>query len=492
MPDNLRQKVISGVVWRGLERIGSQVASFAVTIVLARLLEPKDFGTISMIAVFLAISQVFVYAGFGSALVQKKSVTEADYNSVFYLSITVAVFFYLVLFTAAPWIAAFYNEPILTGVLRLLALSLIVSGLNSVQTAVLNREMKFRLSFVVSLITMLVSAVIGIVMAYRGYGVWALVFSSLGGQVTTTVALWLVVKWRPVWIFSFSAIRQLFRFSSKLLAAALLISVFGNLYNVIIGKLYSPTVLGYYSRGQSIPSLMMSSVDGTISGVMFSALSSCQQDTERMKAITRRALKVTYFVTFPLMVGLAAVAQTLVLVVLSDKWLPCVPYLQLTCITFALLPLHTANQQVITALGRSDIYLVQEVLNKCLIIIAVLGTYRLGVAAMVIGQAAVSLMSVVINAWPNRRLIDYALARQIGDIAPSFLLSAGMGVAVWIVGRIIVNPYPQLGSQVVVGLIVYLAGAMLFRVEIANYLFRLGLQTVKARLGGVISEPANG
>ena len=483
MPEPLKQKVISGILWRGLERVGTQIVSFVVTIVLARLLEPKDFGTITLITVFIALSQVFVQAGFGAALIQKKEVTEADYNSVFYLSLSVAFFLYLVLFVSAPWVAVFYKEPVLVNVLRVVSLTLIVGALNAVQTAVLNREMKFKLSFNVSLITVVVSGLIGISMAYCGYGVWALVASSLGGQIATTLTLWVVIRWRPVWTFSFSALRQLFGFSSKLLASALLDTLFNNLYNLIIGKLFNPTILGYYSRGQSIPYLAMTSVNGTISGVIFPALASCQHDREQVKAITRRAVKATCFLTFPMMFGLAAVAKPMVLVLLTDKWLPCVPYLQLSCITCAFWPLHTANVQALTALGRSDIFLTLEIIKKSLSLLTIVATFKLGVMAMVIGQAVMSVACVGINAWPNRRLIDYTLTRQMADIAPSFLLSAAMVTAVLGLGLVISNPYLQLGTQVSLGTLIYFAGAKLFRVEIAGYLAQVGYQTVIGKLG---------
>ena len=467
--------------------MGTQVVSFLVSIILARLLEPKDFGTITLITVFIAISQVFVLSGFGSALIQKKDVTEEDYNSVFYLSLCVSALLYAVLFFAAPGIALFYQEPLLVGILRLLALTLIVGALNAVQYAVLNREMWFKLSFKVSLIAIVVSGVIGVSMAYCGWGVWSLVASSLGGQIATTVTLWFVVHWRPALIFSFSSIRQLFRFSSKLLVSALLDTFFNNLYNLIIGKLFNPTVLGHYSRGQSLPNLLMTSVNGTVSGVIFPALASCQHDLVRVKEITRRAVKATCFVSFPVMLGLAAVAKPLVEVLLTEKWLPCVPYVQISCITFSFWPLHTANLQVLTALGESGTFLALEVIKKVIIVVTIAGTFRFGVMAMVIGQAVTSALCLVINAWPNGRLIGYSFSRQMADVAPSFLLSCGMGAAVLGVGFVIANPYLQLGVQVVLGAALYLVGAKLFHLEIADYLGRLGVQIISRKSGKVIA-----
>ena len=476
MTDTLKNKVLSGLVWRMLERFGTQAMGLVISIVLARLLEPKDFGTIALITVFIALAGVFVGGGFGTALIQKKEVTARDYNSVFYLSLVVAVVLYGVLFVSSPWIAKFYNEPTLVWVLRILSLSLIVGAVNSIQNTVLTREMKFKLSFRVSMISTLVSGVVGVSMAYGGYGVWALVGSAIASQAVSTVVLYKIVAWRPQIMFSFAAVRQMFGFSSKMLASGLLDTLFNNLYNVIIGKLFNPTILGLYSRGQSIPNLVMSSVQGTISSVIFPALSSCQHDKVRVKQIVRRMIKSSCFMVFPLMFGLAAVAKSLVVVVLTDKWLPCVPYLQISCITFAFWPLHVANLQVIMALGRSDIFLTLEVIKKILVIVTILVTFKFGVMAMVIGQAVGSLICVAINAFPNRRLLNYYLQQQALDILPAFLLAAVMGVLVWIMDWFIQNPYVLLVSQSIFGATVYFVGAKLLKFESTEYLWKIAQQ----------------
>jgi len=478
MVDQIKQKVLSGLVWRSMERFGTQAMGFVVSIILARLLEPKDFGTITLITVFIALAGVFVNGGFGTALIQKKEVSEKDYNSVFYLSLGVALLLYGALFFSAPWVADFYSEPVLVRVLRVLSLSLILGAMNSIQNAVLSREMRFKLSFKVSMVSTLASGLVGIGMAYRGYGLWALVGSALVAQVASTAVLWKIVAWRPRLMFSLRVVRDLFGFSSKMLASSLLDTLFNNLYNMIVGKLFNPTTLGYYSRGQSIPNLVMSSVQETITGVIFPALSSCQHDTGRVKEIVRRMIKSTCFLVFPMMFGLAAVAKPLVLILLTEKWLPCVPYLQLSCITFALWPLHVANLQAIMALGRSDIFLTLEVLKKGLVIVTILVTYRYGVLVMVAGQAVSGLLGVVINAWPNRRLIGYPLVQQTGDILPALLLSAGMGVVVWGLKWGIPNLYALLGAQVVLGAALYFACAFLFKFESAHYLWRTGCQVI--------------
>ncbi len=479
---SLKQKVIHGVFWRMLERIGMQTMGFVVSIILARLLEPKDFGTIALITVFIALGSVFVHGGFGTALIQKKDVTETDYNSVFYLSLAVAFVLYGVLFVCSPWIAAFYNEPVLVPVVRTMAVSLIIGAVNSIQVAVLTREMKFKLSFQTSLISTFLAGVVGCFMAYNGYGVWALVGSSLASQISSAVVLWEVVDWRPRLIFSFAVIRQLFGFGSKLLISGLLGTAFSNIYSIIIGKLFSPTILGYYSRGQSMPNMIITSVRSTISSVIFPALSSCQHDKVRVKEIVRRMLKSTSFLVFPLMFGLAVVAKPLVLILLTEKWLPCVPYLQLSCITFSFWPLHVANLQAINALGRSDIFLTLEIIKKVLIVITILVTFRFGVMAMVIGQAVISPIGVAINAWPNRKLINYSLQEQVMDILPASVLAAGMAALVFGLAWIIPNMYFLLVAQVFLGVIVYFTGAKLFRFESAEYLLKTAWQTITPRL----------
>ena len=283
-------------------------------------------------------------------------------------------------------------------------------------------------------------------------------------------------------MFSPAAIRQMFGFSSKLLVSGLLDTLFSNIYNVIIGKLFNPTILGYYTQGQRIPNMAMSGVQGTISSVMFPALASCQHDIIRVKTIVRRMIKSTCFLVFPMMIGLAAVAKPLVLVLLSDKWLPCVPFLQLSCIVFACWPLHVAHLQAINALGRSDIFLTLEIIKKSLVLVSILLTYRYGVMPMVIGQAIISPICIAINAYPNRQLITYSLQQQILDILPALLLATGMGALVLGMEWLISNVYFLLAAQSVLGAAVYFAGAKLLKFESADYLWRTAQQFLLPKL----------
>lgn len=473
--NSLKTKVLTSLLWRFMERSGTQGIQFIVSIVLARLLLPKDYGIIGLISVFMAVASVFIQSGFGTALIQKSEVDDEDYSSVFYLSLSVSTVLYLVLFYTAPLIAGFYTEPILIPILRILSLMLPLGAINTIQNAVLSRGMKFKKSFFVSLGGVFASGTVGIVMAYCGYGIWSLVFSQLSGQVISTIILLLTIRWRPRLMFSFEKLTELFRFGSKLLYSGLLDTTFNNLYPLIIGKLFDPAMLGYYNRGQSFPSLIVNNIDGTISGVMFPALTSCQNDRILLKKVVRRMIVTSTFLILPMMFGLAAVARPLVLLLLTEKWLPCVPFLQLSCITYALWPLHTANLQAINAIGRSDVFLKLEIIKKTLLIAVIVISFPFGVYAMVSGSAVVSLISTFVNAWPNRILLKYTYKEQWLDIMPSFLLSIAMSGVVMATALLPFSIGLVLLLQIVIGGTFYFAVAYFFKFECFDYL----LNTIK-------------
>jgi O-antigen/teichoic acid export membrane protein len=467
---SLKEKVFSGLVWRAMERFGTQAIQFVLTIVLARLLEPKDFGTIALLSVFLLLANVFVNSGFGTAIIQKKEIDARDLNSVLYLSLAISAILYGVLFLAAPAIARFYANPMLASVLRWMALGLVFSAINGVQNAVLTREMRFQASFWIQLAGFLVYGVVGIGMAYAGYGVWSLVFGSLASRITGVIGCWLLIGWRPKLQFCRKTVWQLYQYSRKVLAATLNDTLFTNIYNLIIGKLYNPEMLGFYNRGQSIPLTVMGSVSATISGVIFPALSQSQENKKQMRAMTRRMILTSSFLVFPAMLGLAVVAKPLVMLLLTEKWLPCVPFLQWTCINYAFWPLHEANLQVILASGRSDLYLKLEFIKKPLVILVILLTWRHGVLAMVIGQTLLSPLCIFINAWPNKKLIAYSALEQIRDISPIILLSTLMGVITFGCSEFISTGPLLLTLQILIGTIVYFGLSVVFRVEAGQYI----------------------
>lgn len=468
---NTKSKVLSSLIWKLLERSGTQGIQFIVQIVLARILLPTDYGNIALIAIFITIANVFVQSGFNTALIQKKDVNETDFSSVFYLSLFVASLLYFILFFTAPWISNFYNIPELTSVVRVLSFTLFFGAFNSIQNSVVSKRMQFKKLFFSSLGAISLSGTVGIILAYAGLGVWALVAQQLINQLSITVILWFTVQWRPKLIFSFERVRGLFSYSWKLLVSSLIDTIYMNLRSLIIGKMYSSTMLGFYNRGDQFPQLIVSNINGSIQSVMLPALSSEQSNRQRVKEMVRRSIVTSSFIVFPLMIGLAVVGEPLVKILLTDKWLPCVPFLQVFCFSYALWPIHTANLQAINALGRSDIFLKLEIIKKIMGIIILVATMFYGIYAIAIGSLVSGIISTFINAHPNLKLLNYSYKEQIKDILPSVVLSIIMGLIVYIILFLNLSPYLTLIIQIFTGTIVYIGLAKLFKLECYEYLF---------------------
>ncbi|MFJ8266843.1 lipopolysaccharide biosynthesis protein [Peribacillus asahii] len=467
---NVKKQVLSGLFWKFMERGGTQGIQFIVQIILARLLLPEDYGIIALITIFITLANVFVQSGFNTALIQKKNANETDFSSVFYLSLLVAGLLYTLLFFTAPFIADFYEEPQLIPVLRVMAITLFFGAINSIQTAVISRKMQFRKLFFSSLGSIGSSGTVGIIMAYMGFGIWALVAQQLVYSFMTTVILWFTVKWRPKLIFSFERLRGLFSYGWKLLASTLIGNLYMNLESLIIGKLYNAEMLGFFNRGKQFPTLIVANIDGPIQSVMLPTYSAQQDNKRRIKDMMRRSIVTSSFITFPLMAGLAVVAEPIIELLLTDKWLPSVPFLQIFCAAFALHPIHTANLQAINALGRSDIYLKLEIIKKALGL-AILGvTIFYGVYAIALGAVVSSIISTIINTYPNQKLLNYHYKEQLKDIIPSLILSLIMGSVVYLINFIDFNVAITLIIQVIVGALVYVGLAYLFKLECFQYL----------------------
>lgn len=468
--EDIKKKTLSGLMWRYAERCGAQGISFIVSIVLARLLTPADYGLIGLITVFIAIAGVFASSGLGQALVQRKNADEVDFSTVFYYSIAFSIILYLILFAVAPVIANFYNEPKLIGVIRVLGFSVIIGAVNSTQQAYVQKTMQFKRFFWATLGGTLISAFVGIAMAYKGMGVWALVAQHLTNQVIDTVVLWCTVKWRPVLKFSLKSMKELFSYGWKLLCSSLLDTTYNNIYSLIIGKFYSSADLGHYNRGKQFPMLIIQNINSAIDSVLFPVLSEVQDDKARFKAMTRRSIVTSTFFIFPAMAGLAAVATPLVRFLLTDKWLPAVPFIQFCCIIYALLPVHTANLQAIKAAGRTDIFLKLEIIKKVVGISILVATIRYGLMIMMIGRCLGAVISSFINAYPNKKLLGYSYLEQIKDILPSLILSLVMAGAILPITLLPINSLIQMILQVIIGAGIYLGAAKLFKFESFNYM----------------------
>ena len=453
-----------------MERGGTQGIQFIVQIVLARLLMPEDYGIIALVVIFITIANVFVQSGFSTALIQKKDANESDFSSVFYLSLFIAGLLYVILFFAAPFIAAFYEEPQLIPVFRVLSLTLFLGAFNSIQNAVVARKMQFKKLFISSLGAIVVSGTVGIFMAYKGFGVWALVVQQLTNRLLVTLILWFIVKWRPRLLFSFERVKGLFSYGWKLLVSSLIDNLYMNLRSLIVGKIYNAEMLGFFNRGKQFPALIVTNINGSIQSVMFPVLSSQQDNRPKIKDMVRRSIITSSFILFPIMVGLAVIAEPLVKILLTEKWLPCVPFLQIFCASYALWPIHTANLQAINALGRSDIFLKLEIV-KIVLCLAILGvTVFYGVYAIALGGVFSGLISTFINAYPNRKLLKYSYKEQWNDIMPSLLLSLVMGAVVYSVQLFGMTVWTTLVVQVCIGNILYVGIAWIFKLECFNYL----------------------
>ena len=476
--DSLKKKTLAGLFWAFAERIGAQLVGFVVSIVLARLLMPEDYGVLAILLVFINLCNVFVDSGFGRSLVQKKDADDLDFSSAFYFGLAVSIVLYAGLYIGAPWIARLYDMEILTPLIRVMGLRLIIASYNSVQKAKVSREMQFRRFFFATLGGTLISAVVGIVLAWMGCGVWALVAQELTNVVIDTVILSLTIRWRPRLMFSLERTKVLFRYGWKVLVASLVDTIYEDFRSLYVGKLYTADDLAYYTRGKQFPHLLVDNVNVSISNVLFPAISSCQGDLEEVKGLTRRAMKTSSFIISPMMFGLAAVAKPLVLLLLTEKWLPCVPFLQILCINCALTPLQTANIQAMYAVGRSDIVLRLNVVKKTFGFLMVLIFARISVLAMAWAGVATGVFCLVVNTYPNRKLLNYGLWEQIRDVVPCWLMSGVMMLLVQAVTLLGLSLIPELIVMVLVGAEAYVAQSVLFRVESFTYI----LDTLKPML----------
>lgn len=474
----MKKKTLAGLFWSFAERIGAQLVGFAVSIVLARLLMPEEYGILAIVLVFINLCNVFVDSGFGRALIQKKDADELDFSSAFYVGLAVSVVLYAFLYAVAPWISQFYDMEILTPLLRVMGLRLIVAAYSSVQKAKVSREMQFRRFFFSTLGGTVVSAAVGITVAWLGYGVWALVAQDMTNAVINALILSLTIRWKPRLMFSLARTKELFRFGWKVLAGSLLDTLYEEFRSLYVGKLYTTDDLAYYTRGKQFPHLIVDNVNSSVNSVLFPAIASQQGDLAAMKNMTRRAMKTSSYILTPMLFGLMAVMEPLVSLVLTDKWLPCVPYAQLLCISCALTPLQTANLQAIYAMGRSDIALKLNVWKRLFGFSMVVIFGRISVIAMARAGVATAVVSLVLNMSPNKKLLNYGSFEQIRDVLPAWLMAGAMMLPVHLVGLLGLPLAASLALQVLTGVIAYVLMSVLFRVESFRYL----LDTVKSVL----------
>lgn len=473
--NTIKFQVFSGLLWKFAERIGAQAITFVLSIILARLLSPSDYGAIAVLLVFITIADVFVNAGFGSALIQKKDADDLDFSSVFYFSFIFSVFVYFVVFLAAPFIANFYSMSILEQTLQVLALRIPVAAINSVQQAYVSRNMQFKKFFYSTLSGTAASAVVGIFMAYNGYGIWSLVGQYLSNAVINTIVLFSVISWRPQLIFSLQRLKSLFSYGWKLLLSGLLDTGYQSLNSLLIGKFYTPADLAFFDTGKKFPMVIVTNINSSISSVLFPALASEQDEPERVKAHTRKAIQISSYIMWPIMLGMAACADSIVSLVLTDKWLPVVPYLQIACITYGLWPIHTANLQAINAMGRSDIFLKLEIVKKIVGISILMFTIQYGVLAIALGGIFGGIIGTFINSYPNGYLLKYSYMEQIKDILPSVILALFIAVII----KCFNNYFENSVSLLIVDILLFITLYILISYLINNKEFNYIINTIK-------------
>lgn len=476
-----RGTIVKGLFWVYLENIAAQVVSFIITIILARLLAPSLFGTIALVAVFINIANVFVNTGFSSALIQKKDADELDYDTMFWFNLAISLFLYVLLFFAAPSIANYYNDETLSSILRVLAISIPLSAFNSIQVAYVSSHMIFKKTFLSHSGGALLSGILGVILAYCGFGVWALVWQRLTNVAFNTIILRLIVPWTPGFQYSSQRLKPMFSYGWRILVTGLMFSVYNEVRSLIIGKRYSTEELGYYDRGWSFPKLIANNIDATVTRVLFPALSSEQNNAIRLMEMTRRAAKTSSYVMTPFLFLLAAMADPLVSVLLGEKWLPCVPYLQIMCFVWWLQPTQSCSVQAIKSIGRSDVYLRLEILNKVVGVgLLLYAVFVLdSVLAIAITMLAYEVFSMITYGLVSHHYIGYKIKYQLIDIVQPMVIALFACALANFVSLLSTNNIVIICIFLVVGMAAYVLISELFKLDAYLYVKNAVLSVVK-------------
>jgi O-antigen/teichoic acid export membrane protein len=456
--EDLKGKTLAGLRWNLSERAGVQVVQFLPTVVLARLVAPEEFGLIGMLSLFIALANAFTDSGFGAALIRKKDASYVDECSIFYFNILVGSVVVLILCFAAPLIAGFYDQPMLTALTRLLSLEILIRSFGLIQTTRLTRQLDFKTQFQANLFATCAAGALAIAAAYRGWGVWSLALQTLSKVLFGVGALWLICDWRPALIFRLASLQEMFGFGSRMLSSGLVSVFFDNLYQVFIGKVFSASALGYFTRAAALRSVVLDSSSHALDRVLYPALASIQDDRARLKRACRRSLRLATFIHFPMIMVLIVAADPLINLLFSARWKESVVFFQLMCASMLLYPLHVINLDILQVKGRSDLFLRLEIIKRSMIILNILITYRWGINAMLLGQCVATLIAYFLNSYYSERLIAYALKAQILDVLPAFVFSLVMAGGMMIAGAAMpaTNRFMVLTAQTGLGAGVYL------------------------------------
>ena len=466
-------KVFSNLIWRFGQVFGGQAVSFIVSIVLARILDPEVYGTVALVTVITTVLQVFIDSGLGNALVQKKNADDLDFSSAFFFNIFVCISLYLLMFAGAPLIARFYRNSELVPIVRWVSLCLILFGVKGVQQAYVARNYLFKRMFFATIIGTVGGAVVGIAMACMSYGVWALVGQMLFNSAMDTAILWLTVRWKPKLIFSFERLKGLLSYSWKILVSSLLDSLQNNITSLVIGRKYTESDLAFYNRGKHFPTLATYVFNSSMDSVLLATMSAEQDDRTRVSHMTRRTVRVSSYVMWPVAVGLAVCSEPIIRLLLTEKWLDCVPYMQVFCIICAFQPIYTANLSALKSLGRSDLFLKLEIIKKVLGLSLIAVSMRWGILAMALSEVLTMFIGHMINSVPSKKLLGYGYFQQIRDILPPMLLALVMGICVWAISLFTLPDIITLPLQILCGVAVYIALSAAFKLDSFKYLLNI-------------------
>lgn len=478
----LKEKTVSGLFWKMAERIGYQLIHIVVLIVLARILMPEDYGAIAIVAVFTSLCDVILVSGLASPLIQKKDADSIDFSTIFYCSIILGFILFAIVYLLAPAIANFFAMDILKPVLRVLSIGIILSAMGSVQNAYVSRKMQFKAFFFATLIGLVASGIIGIWMAYQGYGIWALVGQILSNQIVNLIVVFVYIRWLPTWEFSWNRLSEMWSFGWKIFIAALINNIFKDLRTILIGKFYTPQELAYYNQGNQYPQMVVQTVNTSVNSVLFPAIAKIQDDIPSVRAFLRRSIKLGSFVLFPLLLGFAATAKPLVLFFLTEKWLPSVPFIQVLCLALFLSPISTPSQQAIKAIGRSDVTMHQEIIKKSVYLLLIIGGLFISIWGVVIGSAIGEIWCVLVNTFPCKKYLGYSFVDQFKDILPNLLLAGFMALIVFVINFLNLSPFLTLTIQIPVGIALYIALSILSKNESFYYLKHESIKYIKGHL----------
>ena len=468
-----KNSIYKNFIWKFSERMAAQIVTTIVSIVLARILDPSDYGTISLITVFIALCNVVMVSGFGNALIQKKNTDTIDFSTVFYFNLFFSFIMYVIIFITAAPISRFYSIEILKPIIRVMGISVIIASINSVQHAYVSKKMIFRKFFFSTLFGTILSGIIGVALALCGAGVWSLVAQYMINLLVDTVVLWITVKWYPTKEFSLERLKELFGYGWKLFVSGFLDTGYNQLRTIIIGKIYTARDLAYYDQGQKYPQLLITNINSSISSVLLPTMAKEQNNIDNVKKMTRMAVSVSSYILWPMMVGMAVIAEPFVRVLLTEKWIFCVPYLRLACITFVFWPIHTANLEAIKAIGRSDIFLKMEMIKKTIGVIVIIFSLRFGVIGIAVSGVINSIVGCIINAIPNKINLNYGLKEQLGDILPEIILSVLMGIIITPIKYVLKDDLVLLMGQILTGVCFYLMMSILLKMKSFKYIMRI-------------------